>query len=123
MKRVILASGLLALLNCAQAADVSIYQHCNYQGYRIDLPQGNLDMNKLISMGMKNDDISSIRVKAGAKVTLYRDAGFRGGATIVTTDISCLVSKNFNDVMSSISVSNAPKQARHRKVPNSNAIT
>lgn len=99
------------MFTTAQAADVSVYQHCNFQGYRIDLPQGNLDMNKLISMGMKNDDISSIRVNPGAKAVIYQHAGFRGAAKTITSNVSCLVGANFNDIVSSIKVTNAPKKA------------
>jgi hypothetical protein len=111
MKKIILATGLLAMFTTAQAADVSIYQHCNFQGYRIDLPQGNLDMNRLMSMGMKNDDISSIRVNPGAKAVIYQHAGFRGAAKTITSNVSCLVGANFNDIVSSIKVTNAPKKA------------
>ena len=104
MKKIITILSLFGMFSSVQAADVSIYQHCNFQGYRIDLPQGNLDMNNLLRRGMKNDDISSIRVKPGATVILYQHAGFQGDTRTIRGNVSCLVDQNFNDTVSSIVV-------------------
>ncbi len=88
----------------AQAIDVMIYQHCDYQGYRVDLSQGNHDMNRLLRLGMKNDDISAVRVRPGVKAVLYQHAGFGGASRVITDDVQCLVDQQFSDVVSSIRV-------------------
>jgi len=106
MRKLILFLSLFGMFTNIQAADVSIYQHCNYQGYRIDLPQGNLDMNRLLRLGMRNDDISSIRVKPGAVAILYQHAGFQGARREIRGNVPCLVNYQFNDITSSILVRN-----------------
>ncbi|MBU0700303.1 hypothetical protein KKE26_03270 [bacterium] len=54
-----------------------------------------------------NDDlavVSSIKVPAGCKATLYKDINYAGGSLVRTADDSTLVNDNFNDVTSSIKV-------------------
>ena len=54
--------------------------------------------------GLHNDDISSVKVPAGYKVTLYSNDDFSGPLIVLTSDAQCLIEKDFNDVTSSIKV-------------------
>merc|ERR1712196_268266 len=54
-------------LRCHQpSCIVSVFQHCNYGGYRI----------KLKRMGMRNDDLSSVQVHGNCKATMYEHWNF-----------------------------------------------
>lgn len=83
---------------------VTVYQHCNFNGYAVTLPAGEYTLADLESKGIKNDDLSSIQVASGYKVTLYGDHNFTGTAVVKTVDVSCLVADGFNDKTSSIKV-------------------
>ncbi len=78
------------------------YQHCDYQGAVSTLSPGRYN---IWEMGIGNDSISSLRVSPGLRVTLFEHANFSGRSISFTTDISCLVSYGFNDLTSSIIVS------------------
>jgi hypothetical protein len=54
--------------------------------------------------GILNDDVSSIRVNAGYKVTLYEHDNFTGTTLVLTADNSCLVGAGWNDRASSMRV-------------------
>ncbi|CCY70773.1 cellulase (Glycosyl hydrolase family 5) [Eubacterium sp. CAG:161] len=54
----------------------------------------------MIAAGIKNDQISSVKVPDGYRVILYNDAGFSGGAKTLLQDASGL--GDFNDKTSSI---------------------
>lgn len=82
---------------------VTIYQHCNYGGWRVDLPVGKYDMAALIARGFVNDDTSSISFKKPGKVTIY-EHNFTGRSVELTRDVPCLVDYDMNDTVSSIIV-------------------
>jgi hypothetical protein len=86
------------------AGSVKVFQHCNFGGYTATLPIGTYDLAKLVSLGVKNDDISSIQVPAGYKVTLYQHDKQTGTTLVKTQNDSCLVAAGFNDAVSSIKV-------------------
>lgn len=83
-----------------------VFEHANYGGRARALGIGRWD---LAQIGLPNDSISSLRIPAGLKVTLYEDAAFRGSSVTFTSDTTFVGS--FNDKTSSIVVeaaSNAP---------------
>lgn len=88
----------------------TVYKHCNYGGYAINLPVGTYTVNQLIALGAVNDDISSLRVNSGYEAILYRDNNFTGPAYLFKGNFACLVSVglsggttvNLNDWTSSI---------------------
>ncbi|MBB5367088.1 MULTISPECIES: Vps62-related protein [unclassified Janthinobacterium] len=86
----------------ASAGVVSVYADANFSGKSQTLAPGSYDMGALGGVG--NDTISSLRVPAGWRVTLYEHAGFQGRSQIVTADITML-GEAFNDQVSSITVS------------------
>lgn len=104
------ALAALALIGAAGAAEAqaTVYQHCGYGGYAAQVSEGYNSLTTLTNRGMKNDDVSSVRVTPGYEVTLWEDAGQRGRKRVLTESASCL--HGFNDIVSSISVRKLPPQ-------------
>ena len=102
----------------ASEVAVTVYQHCGYEGYRVRLPPGNYSMGDLHARGVRNDDLSSIRVPRGYTVTIYEHDGFQGQYRTLTQSDECLINSGFNDKISSISVS----QARRPSPPASHSF-
>ena len=90
----------------AQNSVVTVYSDVNYGGYAVGLPLGEHDMAALAAYGIINDDISSLKVPSGYKVTLYDNSGFGGESRTYTSDAS-YVGGDFNDRCTSIKVSTA----------------
>ena len=82
----------------------TVYKDCNYGGSAVGLTPGSYTLSRLNAQGILNDDISSIKVSSGYKVTLYRDDNFSGPALVKTADDACLVDDAFNDSASSLKV-------------------
>merc|ERR1712054_668258 len=75
---------------CRQGCSVSVFQHCNYGGYRVNLAPGSYGMNALIRRGMRNDDLSSIQFHgSGCRAYLYEHAWFNGGVMTKTGNDHC----------------------------------
>lgn len=68
---------------------VTVYQHCGYKGYRVSLSVGSYTTSQLRRLGVRNDDLSSIRVPRGLKVTLYRHDNFEGRSWRLYQDCPC----------------------------------
>ena len=83
---------------------VTLAEHCNYGGYNVGLPVGNYTLGQLLARGVRNDDISSLRVQSGYRITLYEHDNFTGNAVTKTGDDSCLVDEGFNDLATSVVV-------------------
>lgn len=82
----------------------SAYQDCNYAGYSVALPEGSYTLSQLQARGVRNDDLSSLRVNAGYQITLYQDDNFTGPSVTKTADTACLVGDGFNDRATSLVV-------------------
>ena len=98
----------------ASASVVTLYEHCNYKGYSVTLPVGAFGLSSLEAKGIKNDDISSIRVTPGYKVDIFQDDRYRGAKRSLEGNTSCLTTYGMNDKLSSIrvlerSTSSAPR--------------
>jgi hypothetical protein len=100
--------------HCRATASCSygtVYQHCNFGGYKKVLKHST---SWVANLGVKNDDLSSIKVPAGKCVTLYEHGGYKGRSWKICgkTQISCFTrhkmsgGKSWNDQVSSIRVSN-----------------
>ena len=70
------------------------------------LGEGSYNLASLQAKGFKNDDLSSLKVPFGYKVTLYADDNFSGRTKVITNDTSWIGS-DFNDITSSIKVEKA----------------
>lgn len=82
----------------------TFYQHANYGGYAVTLPKGNYTLAQLQEMGIKNDDISSLRVFGGSTVELYWDNNFNGSVLTLNTDHTTFSAYGWNDKTSSIKI-------------------
>ena len=84
---------------------VSLYQHSNYKGYRGDYKNvRDYNIDRLISKGVKNDDVSSIKVKAGYEAILYEHKDFQGISKVIKGNVPSLKALNFNDKLSSMKI-------------------
>jgi len=81
----------------------TFYQHSGYGGYGVSLPQGSYTMNDLTARGIVNNDISSIRVPSGVKVTIYDGEAYQGWNRSYVGDIDWLA--QYNDQLSSVLIS------------------
>merc|ERR1711998_761103 len=66
------------------SCSVTLYQHCNYRGYGINLAPGSYNMHALQAKGMKNDDLSSVRVHGTCRAIMYQHWDF--GGKVLTRD-------------------------------------
>ena len=89
------------------SAKATFYENSNYSGWSVALSEGRYDYGTMISKGIKNDQISSIKVADGYKVTLYNDEGFAGSKKTLFTDASGL--GDFNDKTSAIVIEKVEK--------------
>lgn len=89
------------------SAKATFYENSNYSGWSVALSEGRYDYGTMISKGIKNDQISSIKVADGYKVTLYNDEGFAGSKKTLLTDASDL--GDFNDKTSAIVIEKVEK--------------
>merc|ERR1711868_18412 len=71
------------------SCSITLYQHCNYGGYGINLAPGSYNMNTLIAKGMKNDDLSSVGIHGGCRAILYQHINFGGASMTKDSDDSC----------------------------------
>jgi hypothetical protein len=83
----------------------TVYKDCNYAGTAVGLLPGSYTLSQLQSLGIANDDISSLKVNSGYQVQLFNNDNFNGTAITITTSSSCLVANSFNDLTSSLKVS------------------
>ncbi len=102
------AAGALVLANVAfnsiTPAVPVFYQHCTYGGYAIKLGVGEYNLGALNAKGIYNDDISSIHVPSGYKITAYWDDNFAGTSITLTERDDCLFDNGWNDKISSIKI-------------------
>ena len=90
--------------NIAASTDViTVYKDCNYTGFSGGLTIGDYNLARLNSLGIFNDDISSLRVTQGFQAILYQDDNFGGTSTTINSDNSCL-NTTWNDKVSSIRI-------------------
>ena len=80
---------------------ITFYEHCGYQGRSVSIPNGRHTLASLRALGVKNDDISSIRVTPGNVVAVYQHDSFGGRRLDFRRDVACLVDQGFNDLLSS----------------------
>ena len=67
------------------------------------MPAGNYTLAQLKSYGVVNDDLSSVRLENGYKITFYQNDNFGGESVVVTGNNNCL--GGFNDKASSLKIS------------------
>ena len=83
---------------------VIVYQNANYNGWAVVLDVGDYDMFQLFDKGIINDDVSSIKIASGYKVTLYEDYNFTGKSIVLTSDSNNLAAFDMDNMVSAIKV-------------------
>lgn len=99
------------------SAAATVFADCNYGGTSVSLALGNYTLAQLQALGVVNDDISSVQVKNGYKITLYSDNNYGGTSITLSANDECIADNNFNDLTSSIKVeAYSPNLAYNRPV-------
>lgn len=80
--------------------NVGLFEKCNYGGKRSYLSPGSY---RLYQMQMANDQLSSLQIPNGMRVTIYEDDNFKGRSVSYTSSVACL-EEGWNDNASSIVV-------------------
>jgi S1-C subfamily serine protease len=92
---------------------VYFYQHINYNGYHVNIStHGDYNLEDMVRLGIKNDDVSSIKIIGNYEVYIYEHHNYSGRSYKLTSSISNFVNIGWNDLISSIKV---------RKINNSQA--
>ena len=85
--------------------NATFYKDCSYGGTAVSLPAGSYTRAQMIAKGINDDEISSLKVQSGYKVTLYWDDNFTGTTLVKTGDDDCLVDDGWNDKVTSLVIS------------------
>jgi hypothetical protein len=87
---------------------ITLYKD-DFAGASLNLIVGQYESYELGNVG--NDQLSSIKIPKGMKVTLYEHGGFKGRTLVLTKDTRAafFVSNKFNDLASSIMVEKEPE--------------
>jgi len=88
------------------SGNIYVYQDINFGGRSASLGLGNYNLASLQNKGFRNDDLSSIKVPWGYKVTLFEHDNFTGASKVITGDTSW-IGNDWNDRTSSIKVEKA----------------
>lgn len=82
----------------------NFYNDCNYLGFANGLEVGDYNLDRLQSLGIDNDVLSSLTVAEGFEVTLYDDINFSGASKTYRGNVSCLVNDGLNDKVTSLRI-------------------
>ena len=101
----LLVAGVCALFAPQAAAQVQLFQHCDFGGWQASFTTtGNFNLADIQARGGVNNDASSIRIPAGFRVTLFSANNQTGTQVVLTGDDNCFVNENFNDVLTSLRI-------------------
>jgi hypothetical protein len=82
---------------------VTIFDDCSYGGKSAQIAVGSYDLAQ-VNQWIGNDAMSSLKIPKGLTVTLYEHANYGGKSVVLTSDVPCLVDKQFNDAATSMKV-------------------
>lgn len=86
-----------------EASAVTLYTDANYEGKAVTLSEGEYNLSRMGLYNLKDNDMSSLKVTPGFKVTIYEDDNFNGNSKSYTASESN-VGAEWNDKMSSLKV-------------------
>jgi hypothetical protein len=101
----------------------TFYKDCNYGGAAVGLAAGSYTLSGLQSFGIVNDDISSLQIQSGYRVTLYWDDNYAGTTLVKTASDACLVDDGWNDKVSSLVISATAAARTSITTPEKNTIS
>lgn len=87
---------------------ITLYRD-NFSGASLNLREGHYEHYELGNVD--NDNVSSVKVPKGMKVTLYEHGGYQGRSLTLTQDVGAdfLIKNKFNDITSSLHVEVVPE--------------
>lgn len=92
------------------SAAVTIYENIDYNaaendknGYAVKVGEGEYNTDTMVSKGIRDNTITSLKVTPGYKVTLYKDDNFQGESRVITAHTSW-VGDDWNDCVSSFKI-------------------
>ena len=86
-----------------EASAVTLYTDADYKGKAVTLSEGQYNLSRMGLYNLKDNDMSSLKVTPGFKVTIYEDDNFNGKSKSYTASES-FVGEEWNDKMSSLTV-------------------
>ena len=86
-----------------EASAVTLYTDASYKGKAVTLSEGTYNLSRMGLYNLKDNDMSSLKVTPGFKVTIYEDDNFNGKSKSYTASES-FVGEEWNDKMSSLKV-------------------
>ena len=86
-----------------EASAVTLYTDKDYKGKAVTLSEGEYNLSRMGLYNQKDNDMSSLKVTPGFKVTIYEDDNFNGKSKSYTASES-FVGEEWNDKMSSLKV-------------------
>ena len=86
-----------------EASAVTLYTDKGYKGKAVTLSEGKYNLSRMGLYNLKDNDMSSLKVTPGFKVTIYEDDNFNGKSKSYTASES-FVGEEWNDKMSSLKV-------------------
>lgn len=86
-----------------EASAVTLYTDKDYKGKAVTLSEGEYNLSRMGLYNLKDNDMSSLKVTPGFKVTIYEDDNFNGKSKSYIASES-FVGEEWNDKMSSLKV-------------------
>ena len=86
-----------------EASAVTLYTDADYKGKAVTLSEGQYNLSRMGLYNLRDNDMSSLKVTPGFKVTIYEDDNFNGKSKSYTASES-FVGEEWNDKMSSLKV-------------------
>ena len=86
-----------------EASAVTLYTDKGYKGKAVTLSEGEYNLSRMGLYNLKDNDMSSLKVTPGFKVTIYEDDNFKGKSKSYIASES-FVGEDWNDKMSSLTV-------------------
>ncbi|MFG1609482.1 peptidase inhibitor family I36 protein [Actinoplanes sp. NPDC049265] len=83
---------------------VGVFRDCDHGGSHPGLTVGRYTTADLVFRGGNDNDVSSVKVQPGYRVTFYDGDNFTGSTLVKTADDSCLADDGWNDRAGSIVV-------------------
>ena len=88
---------------CNEAPAVTLYTDADYKGKAVTLSEGKYNLNQMGLYNLTDNDMSSLKVTPGFKVTIYEGDNFKGKSKSYIASES-FVGAEWNDKMSSLTV-------------------
>ena len=88
---------------CNEASAVTLYTDADYKGKAVTLSEGEYNLSRMGLYNLKDNDMSSLKVTPGFKVTIYEGDNFNGKSKSYIASES-FVGAEWNDKMSSLTV-------------------